>query len=215
MELRARFIPAAARLSIRSGHHFLNGDEMKRARQRAVVVVGAVCVLAAACQSPTDPDDTVDVDDFLEISVTPNPAIATESTDGKTYRVVRGNNQPDEILTYDWKTTFTLTVMLNGKADDKDALTFPVEITSVTLQVKQASGGILTPPTGGELEYSTFVTQASSNRYTGVNQTVTIAFDVWYDLPSLRREAVVQVSLGFKDEDGTTFSKTYDVRVAP
>jgi hypothetical protein len=180
------------------------------------VIMAVACVLpASACQSPTDPDDTLDVDDFLEISVTPNPAIANESTDGKTYRVVRGNNQPDDILTYDWKTAFTLTATLNSRADDKDALEFPVDITSVTLQVKQASGGIVTPPTGGEVEYYTYVTQASSNRYTAVNQTVTIAFEVWYDLPSLRREALVQVSLGFKDEDGQTFSKTYDVRVAP
>jgi hypothetical protein len=172
-------------------------------------------IVAAACQSPTDPDDTLQVDDFLEISVIPNPAIASESTDGKTYRVVRGNNQPDDILTYDWKTAFTLSATLNSQADDEDALEFPVDITSVTVQVKQASGGIVTPPSGGEVEYFTYVTQASSNRYTAIDQTITIAFDVWYDLPSLRREALVQVTLGFKDNDDATFSKTYDVRVAP
>ena len=189
---------------------------MKRARQDVSAVIIAVCaLLGSACQSPTDPDDTLDIDDFLVISVTPSPAIATESTDGKTYRVVRGNNQPDDILTYDWKTTFTLSATLNDKADDKDALEFPVDITSVTLQVKQASGGIVTPPSGGETEYFTHVTQASSNRYTAINQTVTIFFEVWYDLPSLRREALVQVTLGFKDDDGVAFTKTYDVRVAP
>ena len=185
-------------------------------RTAALIGASVLCVLVAtACQSPTDPDDTLEVDDFLEISVTPNPAIANESTDGKTYRVVRGNNQPDDILAYDWKTTFALVATLNGKADDKDTLEFPVDIASVTLQVKQASGGIVTPPTGGETEYYTYVTQASSNRYSTVNQSVTIVFDVWYDLPSLRREALIQVSLGFKDNDGQTFSKTYDVRVAP
>lgn len=189
---------------------------MNRTTDRALAVILVTCVLPAlACQSPTDPDDTLDVDDFLDISVTPNPAIANESTDGKTYRVVRGNNQPDDILTYDWKTSFALSAALNSRADDKDALDFPVDITSVTVQVKQASGGIVTPPTGGEVEYYTYVTQASSNRYDAVDQTVTIAFDVWYDLPSLRREALVQVSLGFEDSDGQTFSKTYDVRVAP
>jgi hypothetical protein len=190
---------------------------MKRVRGGGVLrsISVACVVVAAACQSPTDPDDTLDVDDFLEIAVTPNPAIAAESTDGKSYRVVRGNNQPDDILVYDWKTTFTLMVTLNGKADDKDALEFPVDITSVSLQVKQASGGIVTPPTGGEIEYYTHVTQASGNRYGAVNQTVTIVFEVWYDLPSLRREALVPVTLGFKDNEGATFSKTYDVRVAP
>lgn len=189
---------------------------MKRVRQEIFAVVVAACALLhSACQSPTDPDSTADIDDFLTISVTPDPAIATESTDGKTYRVVRGNNQPDDILTYDWKTTFTLSAVLNDKADDKDALEFPVDITSVTLQVKQASGGIVTPPAGGETEYFTNITQASSNRYAAVNQTVTIAFEVWYDLPSLRREALVPVTIGFKDDDGTTFTKTFDVRIAP
>ena len=172
-------------------------------------------LFANACQSPTDPDDTLDVDDFLEISLTPNPASASEATDGKTYRVVRGNNQPDDILPYDWRTAFTLAVTINGQADDNDALEFPIDITSITLQVKQASGGIVTPPTGGETEHFTYVTEASSNRYTAPNQTTTISFEVWYDLPSLRREALVQVSLAMRDNENTTFTKTYDVRVAP
>jgi hypothetical protein len=189
---------------------------MQRVSHRLSAVLAVTCsLLAGACQSPTEADDALNVDDFLEISVTPNPAIATESTDGKTYRVVRGNNQPDDILAYDWRTSFTLALTLTGKADDKEALEFPVDITTVTLQVKQASGGIITPPTGGEIEYYTYVTQASANRYSAVNQTNSIAFDVWYDLPSLRREALVQVSIGFKDNDDSTFTKTYDVRVAP
>lgn len=186
-----------------------------RSRAMVVVLLFISTSFWNACQSPTDPDDTLDVDDFLEISVTPNPATANESTDGKTYRVVRGNNQPDDILTFDWKTSFTLSVLLNGRADDNDALEFPVDITSVTLAVKQASGGIVTPPTGGETEHFTYVTQASANRFAAVSQSITIAFEVWYDLPSLRREALVQVSLAFKDNDGQTFSKTHDVRVAP
>ena len=184
---------------------------------RCVVTVLSFLVLplASACQSPTDPDETLDVDDFLEISAAPNPAIASESADGKTYRVVRGNNQPDEILLYDWKTNFQVNLTLNGQADDEDVLTFPVDLTTVTLTVKQASGGIVTPPGGGETEYQTFVTQASSNRFPSVNSSVTITFDVWYDLPSLRREALVSINLAFKDNEEKTFSKIYDVRVAP
>jgi hypothetical protein len=175
----------------------------------------AAFTLLTACQSPTDPDDTVDVDDFLEISAAPNPAIADVATDGKTYRVVRGNNQPDEILAYDWKTSFTLTLTLNSKADDDDVLEFPVDLTTVSVVVKQASGGIVTPPSGGEVEYYQSVTQASSNRFAAVNTSNTIAFEVWYDLPSLRKEALVTVNLAFKDNNGKTFTKAYDVRVAP
>lgn len=188
---------------------------MHRAVRGAVVLTIAALPCLSGCQSPTDPDDTVDVDDFLEISVAPNPANAETSTDGKTYRVVRGNNQPDEILAYDWKTSFTLSLTLNDQADDEDVLEFPVDLTTVTVQVKQASGGIVTPPSGGETEYYQSVTQASSNRFGAVNATNSIAFEVWYDLPSLRKEALVTVALAFKDNDGKTFSKNYDVRVAP
>ena len=176
--------------------------------------IAVALTTVGACQSPTSPDDTLDVDDFLAVSVAPDPAIADESTDGATYRVVRGNNQPDDILPFDWKTSFTVSLMLNDRADDKDVLKFPVDLTTVTLQVKQASGGIVTPPTGGETEHFSYVTQASSNRFGAVNASVNIGFDVWYDLPSLRREALVSVSLAFKDVDGKTFSKVYDVKVA-
>ena len=171
--------------------------------------------LFAACQSPTDPDDTIDVDDFLEFSSNPNPAIATTATDGRTYRVVRGNNQPDDILPFDWYTTFVVTATLNSKADDEDALEFPVDITSVTIAVKQASGGIVTPPTGGETEHFHYVTNASTNRYDAASSAVTVGFEVWYDLPSLKREALITVTFAFRDDDGATFSKSYDVRVAP
>lgn len=169
----------------------------------------------AGCQSPTDPDETLEVDDFLEVNATPNPTTATESTDGRTYRVVRGNNQPDDVLVFDWKTAFTITATLNSQADDDDALEFPVNLTAVTVTVKQASGGIVTPPTGGEVERYDYVTNANTNVYPSINSTVTIGLEVWYDLPSLRREAIVTVSLSFTDDDGLAFTKAVDVIVAP
>jgi hypothetical protein len=183
----------------------------------ATVAILFTCVLAAAgCQSPTDPDDVLEVDDFLDMSVTPNPATAEPSTDGRTYRVVRGNNQPDDILTYDWHTTFTVGATLNGEADDEDGLEFPVDITSVTVTVKQASGGIITPPPTGEAEYSfPLISQVSGNRFASANSTVNVGVEIWYDLPSLRKEAIATVNLSFKDDDGQTFTKAYDVRIAP
>ena len=45
--------------------------------------------------------------------------------------------------------------------------------------------------------------------------SVSLSFEVWYDLPSLRKEAVVQVAASFVDNDGTSFQKTVDLRVAP
>jgi hypothetical protein len=185
---------------------------------RAMLVTMLLALVPAltGCQSPTDPDEVLEVDDFLEMAVAPNPAIAEAATDGRTYRVVRGNNQPDDVLLFDWHSAFTVTATLNSKSDDEDALTFPVEVTSVTVSVKQASGGIITPPPAGETEHTfPLITQVSSNRFTGASSSVTIGIDVWYDLPSLRKEAIATVNLAFRDDDGQTFTKAYDVRIAP
>jgi hypothetical protein len=172
--------------------------------------------MLASCQSPTDPDETLDVDDILDMSVAPNPVIADSATDGRTYRVVRGNNQPDDILPFDWFTTFQVTATLNGNADDADAdLEFPIDVTAVAVAVKQASGGIVSPPAAGETEHYSYVTEAGTNRYGSPNSSVTVKLDVWYDLPSLRREALITVTMSFQDADGKAFSKAYDVRVAP
>ena len=171
--------------------------------------------LMAACQSPTE-DESIDVDDFLETSASPSPTNA-ESSSGRTYRVVRGNNQPDEILEFDWHTGFGLSVRLNNNAANEDLnLEFPVTLTSATLKVQQASGGIVSPPTGGEIEhYDSVTSQVSGNEFGGANQTITMYFDVWYDLPSLKKEALVTVALTFADENGKSFSKNVQVRVSP
>jgi hypothetical protein len=184
------------------------------------LTVGA-CALGAllfvnGCQKPTE-DSSFDVDDFVDTSVNPNPAIADAST-GKTYRVVRGNNQPDEILDYDWKTNFTVTVTLNTHATDSDGanLNFPVTLNSASVKIQQASGGIVNPPTGGETEhYESVIAQASGNEFGAVNSSISTTFDVWYDLPSLRKEALASVTFTFQDNDGTTFTKVVDVKVAP
>jgi hypothetical protein len=184
-------------------------------------VVGLFCLILpltlAGCESPTDPDeDTVDVDDFVEWSVSPDPVVAGGST-GKTYRVVRGNNQPDEILEYDWKASFAVNITLTDETDDDDTgLEFPVDITSAVVQVQQASGGVVNPPSGGQAEvFESVLTSVTSRRYSGANITNTLFFDVWYDLPSLRREAVITVTVSFKDDEGATFQAQATANVAP
>ena len=179
-------------------------------------VLALASVLVGGCQSPTDPDDVIGVDDFVEASASPDPASADASS-GRTYRVVRGNNQPDEILEFDWKTTFTVTIRLNNTAADADLdLAFPVDITAATVKVQQATGGIVSPPTGGSIEYQDYViAQTSGNRYASANSAHSITFDIWYDLPNLRKEALITVTIGLKDTDGRTFTKTFDVRVSP
>jgi hypothetical protein len=187
---------------------------------RAVWVRVWVCVialLASGCQSPTDPDDVIDYDEVLDASATPEPIIADTATGGRTYRVVRGNNQPDDILPYDWHAVFATTLTFNSNASDNDVdIDFPVKITATTVTVKQASGGIITPPSGTDTEKSEFViVGTSSNQLTGIGNPTATTFEIWYDLPSLRKEAVVVVTFSFTDNDGTVFQKELRITVAP
>jgi hypothetical protein len=176
-----------------------------------------VMLSSTGCQSPTSPDDVIEYDEVVDVSASPDPVAADSETSGRTYRVVRGNNQPDEILPYDWHAVFSTTVTFNNQATDDDVdIDFPVRITATTLTVKQASGGIVTPPTGTETEKFEFVTlSASGNQFAATNSPVALTFEVWYDLPSLRKEAVITVAFSFLDNDGASFQKTADIRVAP
>jgi hypothetical protein len=183
---------------------------------RVGTAVLSAAVMFAACQSPTDPDDTIGVDDFVESTVSPDPVNANESTDGKTYRVPR-NNDTDEIRLYDWKASFTVTVRLNNEASNGDLdLAFPVKISSINVGVKQASGGIVTPPTGSDTEHSEFVVeQSTGNTFGGANTTNSYVLNVWYDLPSLKREALITLNVGLADDDGRTFTKVIEAKVNP
>jgi hypothetical protein len=186
-------------------------DRMLRTVRGAAVLLGTVGLLA--CQSPTDPDE---VTDFIDVTVSPDPAGAVGPT-GRTYKVEGDGDDPDEIREYDWKATFTLTVTLTEDAQAENVeLDFPVDITAATVRVQQASGGIITPPTGGETErYDFVIAQATSNRFVGINNPIDMTFEVWYDLPSLRKEALVNVTLSFEDDSGATFTEVVPVRVAP
>jgi hypothetical protein len=185
--------------------------------RRASWICVVLWLVSAGCQSPTDPDDTVDYDEVLDATVSPEPIIADTATGGRTYRVVRGNNQPDDILPYDWHAIFSTTLTFNDKAEDKDVdIDFPVKISATTVAVKQASGGIITPPTGTDTEKSEFVIlNTSSNQVGAINSPTTTTFEVWYDLPNLRKEAVVVVTFSFTDHDGTVFQKERQITVAP
>jgi len=190
---------------------------MTRAIARARYAVLFAAVAAAACQNPTDPSDQISYDEAVDITSNPDPISADTQTNGRTYRIVRGNNQPDEILPYDWHGVFAAAINLNSNATDDDLdIDFPVRVVATTLTVKQASGGIITPPTGSDSEKYEFVTlSASGNQFASTNAPITLTFEVWYDLPSLRKEAVIQVAASFVDNDGTSFQKTVDLRVAP
>lgn len=164
------------------------------------------------CQSPSDPNETVDL---LDVTVAPEPAPSSGPT-GRYYTIEK-DDEPDELREYDWHSTFTVTVRLTEDASNDDVgLELPLDITSATVTVQQASGGIVTPPTGTEKErYDFVIASSSTNRLTAVGSTAVMTFDVWYDLPNLRREALVSVSLGFADDGTYRFTEVVPVRVAP
>ena len=56
---------------------------------------------------------------------------------------------------------------------------------------------------------------ATGNQFAGIDTPITLAYEVWYDLPSLRKEAIITLSFSFTDDDGATFTKTVDLQVAP
>jgi len=164
----------------------------------------------SACQSPTEPTDPPDF-----VDVTSPGTVTADGGTGRFYSVTV--NDITETREYDWKTTFTITVTLNNNATHEDVdLSFPVDLTATTVKVQQASGGIVTPPTSGENErYDFVISQTTGNRFTGVNTSVTMTFDVWYDLPNLRKEALVTATLSMTDDDGVTFTENVSIRLAP
>jgi hypothetical protein len=178
-------------------------------------MAGGVSLLTA-CQSPTDPSETgPTVDEFVEVSVSPDPIIAEASTDGKGYKVVE--NDVTVTRVYDWKARFNITARLNDQANDEDLdIEWPVDITAATFQPGQATGGIRNAPPAGEVEYSTSeIAAATSNRFGAANTSQTLTIDLWYDFPNLKKEALMVASLSFKDADGKTFTRTAEFRISP
>jgi hypothetical protein len=184
-------------------------------RLRRVAFAAVLAASVAGCQSPTAPDETIGVDEFIDVSVSPDPVVADTSVDNKTYTVLV--NDVTETRVYDWKASFAITARLNDMAGDDDLdLTFPVDLTAATFEVDQATGGIRNPPTGGEIEqHLATIVQSTGNRFAGISTSQTLTVDLWYDLPHLRKEGIIIATLSFKDADGLTFTRAYEVRIAP
>jgi hypothetical protein len=187
-------------------------------RAAVVILITLTAITLAACQNPSSASSsTTSYTEAVDISADPNPIVADSNTGGKTYRVVRGNNQPDEMLAYDWHALFSTTLSTTS-ASQKDELDldYPIRITAATLQVRQATGGIITPPSGSDKEtYEYIPLNATANSFSGVGSSITISFEAWYDLPSLRKEGVITVLFTFVDNDGTSFQRSLDFNIAP
>jgi hypothetical protein len=190
----------------------------RRVSVTTLLLAGAALSLAG-CQKTDSTSTTLKVDDFVGSAVNPNPANADGPGTGVQYRVVVGNNQPDEIREYQYHVAFGLGVNINNNATSSSvALTFPATITSASAIVHQASGGIIVPPPSTDAEYSKCNLASSSGSTIGaVNGAINMNWECWYTLPSLKREAVVVVTINFTDDSSTpkTFTKTVNVNVAP
>ena len=160
----------------------------------------------AACSAPTS-STTLKVD----LTASPDPASAVVS-DGLTYTIKGDDTHADQVRTYPWTTSFVINLQETGGT--------ALEITSVNLKVQQAAGGIVIAPSGGEVEHYQFNSSASGNQLSA-NGHASVGFQVWYDLPNKGREALVTVSLGFKEvnkgDDGVydSFQDAIDVKVQP
>ena len=81
------------------------------------------------------------------------------------------------------------------------------EADAATLNVKisPAKAALLIDATSG----------AQANQFAAVGNSNSLMFEVWYDLPSLRKEAIISVTTAFFDNDGVAFNKVLDLTVAP
>ena len=191
----------------------------RRVRVAAVLLAGVAAVSLSGCQKTDDTSSSLKVDDFVSAAISPNPASADGPGTGVTYRVVIGNNQPDEIRTYQYHVPFGIGLVINNNATSKSVdLSFPVTITSASAVVHQAAGGIIVPPSSTDAEYSKCNIASSSGSTIGaVNGTINMNWECWYTLPSQKKESVVVVTVNFADDSSSpkTFTKTVNVTVAP
>ena len=93
-----------------------------------------------------------------------------------------------------------------------------LDITAMNLTVQQATGGIVITPSGGDQVYFKFNSSAVTN-HVNKNGSADVGFDVWYDLPSGGKEALITVAFTFsytdEDDNEYTYSKSLPVKVAP
>jgi len=157
------------------------------------------------CSSPTE-SDSVDFD--ITLTASADPATATPST-GVQYKVTNADDTVS-YYDYDYRTSFSVNARDNGG--------MAMDITSMNLAVQQATGGIVITPSGGDTVYYKFNSSAVTN-HINKNGSADVGFDVWYDLPSQGKEALITVSFTFtytdEDDDEYTYSKTLQVKVAP
>jgi hypothetical protein len=172
--------------------------------KRAVLTLLPLLAVAwlGGCSSPTE-SDNVEFD--VTFTASTDPVTATPST-GVQYKVTNADDTVS-YYDYDYRVSFSVNV--------KDNAGMALDITAMNLTVQQAAGGIVI---GRRRPGSLPATSAAVN-HINAKGTAAVGYDVLYDLPNLKREALITVSFTFKytdsDDNEYTYGKTLDVKVAP
>lgn len=170
------------------------------------LVVLYTAVTALGCKSPTEATST-----SAAVNLSASPATAEPAS--SVFYILQGDaNNADQRLEYPFMTSFTVNMTETGG----EAL----DIISISVKVQQATGGIITPPTNGQVEHYQFVSSASG-KTVPAKGSADVGFQVWYALPNLRRECVATIAVNFVDRKGTPddtsddigFAKTLDVQI--
>jgi hypothetical protein len=169
---------------------------MNRLTTAAIVLLSGIVL--TACDESTATTSTA-----ATFTVVPATATAVEST-GVTYLIVGDATHDDRTVTYPWKTSFTVTITETAGVGRN--------VAGITCTVQQATGGIVITPTGGDKEYYKCDPHASGNRIEPKG-SVSVSFDVWYDLPNKGREALVTATFSFLDDNSQSFSEATSVKV--
>jgi hypothetical protein len=169
-------------------------------RPQTILLLALAAFSLTACEAPTESTELE-----VELSADPNPAPA-EPSSGVTYTIEGDENEEDQIVEYPWRTSFVVTIAEVGGV--------ALDVTGVSVGVQQATGGIVIAPSGGKIERYQFNSSAGGNHVSAYS-SISMGFEVWYDLPNDGREALITVNLTFRDEDEYSYADSVEVRVAP
>lgn len=158
---------------------------------RQVAVTLGILILSGigGCRddSPTTSSSTSDPAAVVSQTVTPDPATARPDDSG-----------------YQWAAQFHMTLSQSGA----DAIT----IRSLSVDLQQAAAGVVVAPPANTDEAFRYEMKAGGNTL-AASGTVAIDFDFAYTLPNGGREALVTINLVLVDAQGSSATKTVQVRV--
>lgn len=168
---------------------------------RLSVLLALGAALAACAETPFTPTDDIPPEAPVRISTAPDPTRAVPST-GKTF------TEKGETREYAFVASFDL--IFRGNPDND--LAVEVDSDSVTVQQLGTADG-----PGGGVERERWVRESRPAAVTLIEPggETSRAFDVWYTLPNGGRQALVAVTLNFKDTRGTEFTLVHQVPIQP